>query len=210
MFTSRKHPGNPTRCTRPPLSATIPIGTLRGPHRWGSRAERGKIVESLRATQGMVGGYNWGTSLSTTPPNLPSIPQEGSPALYGSDQFDSRSLPSQVAGPTTFPGPTIEVPAHLPTIEVPLTRPGTGASVPTFLAGDQFDFSIGSAPSAPASSHSVTGLGVLAQLDEPTAAASVRAIDNQPRVNPFSDMHMVGPGNAKQFLGNPSALYLGM
>lgn len=185
---------------------------MRGPHTQALRPERGQTVDSLRGTQGALGAYHWGTS--TAPLKPPSIQHE-EPLSVGrpnQDQFDSTSLPSKIGIPVELPVgvPMEEVPARLPTIEVPLSKPGLTVYVPTCLAGDQFDFSVGTAASNRIPSSWDAALGVLAQLDEPAATASVRAIDNQPRVNPFSDMHVVGPGNAKQFLGNPSALYLGM
>ncbi len=64
----------------------------------------------------------------------------------------------------------------------------------------------GSGLSRVGAEHPAHSLGVLAQFDEPV----VHEIQDRPTTQAAASLHMVGPGNAHEFLANPSRMYLGM
>lgn len=109
----------------------------------------------------------------------------------------------------------MELPAAIPSSEISLPGPAREVGLPAspvYLGEDDF-FALplpGSLTPPPPGSHPVSALGLLAQLDESAATVATRRVDSLSRPSPFGDMHMVGPGNAAAFLGNPSALYIGM
>ena len=141
-------------------------------------------------------------------------PETALPLATG-DRFEVAPWPMEVPGRLAIPGGPLELPAAIPPSEISLPGPAREVGLPAspvYLGEDAF-FAVGLPGSLDAStpgSHPVSALGLLAQLDEPAATTATRAVEGVSRPSPFGDMHMVGPGNAAAFVGNPSALYLGL
>ncbi|MBM3464770.1 MAG: hypothetical protein FJX76_21945 [Armatimonadetes bacterium] len=135
--------------------------------------------------------------------------------------FTPGTQPGEVNNAPAVPGDAVsisggiaaEVPADVGaavTAEAPATSEARQRdAVPTtLLAEDVGSGLLGNVSST--GSDTVASLGVLAQLDEPTAVHSVRAIDGPSQPNAFADLNLVGPSNAQRYLANPNELYLGI
>lgn len=109
-------------------------------------------------------------------------------------------------------GPGLRVYGHqLPSGEA-APRP---ASLPEGVVGRPMGYEIrtdGSitAPDGRTIANPVGHLGVMAQLDEPSAVHAVSKIDGPSQPAPNADLHIVGPSNAARFLSDPNQLYLGI
>lgn len=151
-----------------------------------------------------IGGASWKnlTPLTGMPAHKPAAPAapaaDASPAPLG-DRIDVSAAPAAPAQAAAAPAAPAQAPAARAEI--------TPSTVPMSLLADDDSLNLLGVNSGAAGAHPSTSLGVLAQLDETSA---IRAVDNGGSNNRFADLHLVGVGNAGQFLGNPGAMYLGI
>lgn len=153
----------------------------------------------------MIGGHSWNPGIKAPRPaegpkvSTPALAPEAPPTQ--GDRLDIQGM--HLDAPATAPIPAEVAAVASEPVAVAPARTGAPVSllaeeVPSLLRGPDCTCS------------PIAGLGVLAQFDEPSAVAGVRAIDDQPRVNGFSEFSLIGPGNAAQYLADPSGMYLGL
>lgn len=159
----------------------------------------------------MIGGPTWNPALSSlrSPDGerLPlSVPAEQSPmASLPGDRLDLHVASDRI--PEPVPSSPVGPPAA--PVEMATSRPSpppvAREAVPVNLLAEDIPTLFGGHSQE---TMSLSGLGVLVQLDDVSLVHRMRAIDDRPRNELYQDLSLVGPSSASRYLAHPEEMYL--
>lgn len=160
----------------------------------------------------MIGKPSWNPGFS--PLRAPegdgrarSRESDANPALLPGDRLDLHAdLDPSSAAAVALPGPA---PSEAGSPVAPTARPSAPVppreSVPVSMLAEDVPTLLGEQPHA---TPPLSGLGVLAQLDDVSLLHRMRAIDDRSDNGRFQEFSLIGPGNAARFLAHPEEMYL--